>query len=768
MIRIGPKTRSRAPARHVEEQARPSLIGFSRREVERRATSFESGPGLEWSPLAMMARRPARLITIGRMLEVLPAGEARELVAEADSFADSVFAGHTRKSGEPTINHPRRVALRVCHAYEVRDPALLAAALLHDTIEDTERRSRGRVTHGGLRSRFGQEVADLVEGLTKVSSKKFPREDQRTQSFIKLMIGISEDLRLGIVKPADNSDNMRNQAGFLPHVVTEHSLDTLEIHAPVAEVLGIWGAKTFLEERAARYLCPDVFKVHLAQYRAAAKIGRKAINRFMQAIGGALIDQEIAARVELRHRELSEAYAPLIRQARVEREDFQALLDKNIDFFEELLRRKPLYFNQIAIVVDDLPSCFQVEGLLSSQPDKFQLSSPTPRNFIALPQPNNYRALHFDFIVPGAGEILVTVASRAMDLRNRIGVCALFQERGGKPGWHKADLPLIASIVGQVRGRARTQDIRWEVFRGATRIKVRTPRMVELELTAGSTALDFAFKLEDEKGVKAGTYYAGAWVNGRKVTDHTAALPDGAVVEIKINRSARPRSAWLLWANSETAGKIREYLGGLSEREQRRLGREDLDLFASRYFVDWQVCTQVTFFAEFISHLTSNYGIEVSGAEELDLVVGRGDISPHVVGEAFNEFYKDRIRSRKQEGQFRWFSIEISILKNRPGLFDKLTPLLAKHGMSWDRGEVDSDHKAGTSTIHMLFPCFSRIQMAQLPNIMTEFLAEIGKGELGGEVTWTHEWREGEDITLVRSKTARRAAAILERTEIPT
>src|SRR6516225_11047827 len=468
-----------------------------------------------------------------------------ELVTHAFRFAAAAHEGQQRRSGEPFITHPVGVA-RIC--VELRlDEQTIAAALLHDVVEDTE------IDIETIRDEFGAEIAALVDGVTKLTRVQFQtREQAEAENYRKMVVAMAEDVRVILIKLADRLHNLRTIEYLGKQKQVQKARETLEVYAPLAHRLGIHALKWELEDLAFQTLHP----------RKYAEIKTMVAERRADREG------HVAEAADVLLRELQKVDIPVDISGRAKH--FYSIYDK--------MARKGREFNEIydltamRVIVErsgdeGTRDCYGALGLIHS------LWKPMPgrfKDFIAMPKLNGYRALHTTVIGPQGRPLEIQVRTREMHATAEFGVAAHWLYKRGKS---EKDAEWVA-WVKQMMDEGTTDEADPREFMKAFRtdlfdeeVHVFTPKGQVKTLPAGATPIDFAYAVHTDVGHRT----VGAKVNGRIVPLHYR-LRSGDRVEILTGKSAArgPSRDWMsIAASSKARNRIRQFFS----REQK----EDLE-----------------------------------------------------------------------------------------------------------------------------------------------------------------------------------------------
>ncbi|HMT63791.1 MAG TPA: bifunctional (p)ppGpp synthetase/guanosine-3',5'-bis(diphosphate) 3'-pyrophosphohydrolase [Ottowia sp.] len=468
-----------------------------------------------------------------------------ERVRQSYRYADTAHLGQMRHSGEPYITHPIAVAAQV--AEWKLDASALMAALLHDTLEDCG------VTKADLVERFGPQVAELVDGLTKLDKIQFnTREEGQAESFRKMLLAMARDVRVILVKIADRLHNMRTMGDMPRSKWGRIATETLEIYAPIAHRLGLNQSYRELQDLSFRHLKPWRYSV-LAKALARARQRRgDLIQKVQQELQSALAGAGLNARIVGREKTLYSLY----RKMDGKRQSFAQVND--------------LY--GVRIILPRVLDCYTGLGVLH------QMYKPVPgrfKDYIAIPKVNGYQSLHTTLVGPASVNIEFQLRTEPMDLVAEAGVAAHWLYKAGLAG-NRPDgelgtqwLQSLLDIQNETRDAAEFWDhIKVDLFPDS--VYVFTPRGQIMALPQGATTVDFAYAIHSN----VGDHTVAAKVNNEQVPLR-AELRNGDVVEIITAPVSRPNPAWLGFVRTGRArSRIRSHLKSLAQDESRVLGEK--------------------------------------------------------------------------------------------------------------------------------------------------------------------------------------------------
>eukprot|EP00292_Cryptomonas_paramecium_P006813 CAMPEP_0113670904 /NCGR_PEP_ID=MMETSP0038_2-20120614/5405_1 /TAXON_ID=2898 /ORGANISM="Cryptomonas paramecium" /LENGTH=476 /DNA_ID=CAMNT_0000586991 /DNA_START=293 /DNA_END=1720 /DNA_ORIENTATION=- /assembly_acc=CAM_ASM_000170 len=408
-------------------------------------------------------------------------------ISKAYYFAEKMHAGQFRKSGEPYLVHPLGVASIIA---DMRlDTACIVTGLLHDTVEDTN------TSLEQIDTEFGSEVAQLVDGVTKIGRIQFTsKQERQAENFRKMIKAMARDIRVILVKLADRMHNVRTLGFVSARKQKEVARETLEIYAPLAHRLGIFWVKNELEDSSLRYLEPDIYE-QLAQSMAKKTAEQR----------GFMVDVVRELRRGLQ--DAGVAGAEVAAQARSVCSVYQTLQARGVGF--DQLRD----FMAFLVLVDDVAQCYQVLGVVHA------VWKPVPgrfKDYIALPKPNKYQSLHSTVIGPGGQRVEVQIRTREMHKVAEEGIAAHWTYKGGGSGVAEAQrfhwLRQLVEAVQQVKDPGEfMHSVREDLFE--LEVYAFSPRGDLYALPKGACVVDFAYRVHTEVGNKC----SGARVNGRMV-----------------------------------------------------------------------------------------------------------------------------------------------------------------------------------------------------------------------------------------------------------
>ena len=472
-----------------------------------------------------------------------------ERVREAYEFGAERHEGQTRISGEPYITHP--VAVADILADLKLDADTLVAAILHDVIEDTP------TAKAEIASMFGQVVAELVDGVSKLDQIQFKnRQEAQAESFRKMLLAMVRDIRVIMVKLADRMHNMRT-LGVMPPVKRRRiARETLDIYAPIAERLGLYAVKLELEDLGFRALYPYRYKVLERELKRARGNQKEFLAKIAETFKAALKKADIKAGVEGREKHLYSIYKKM--------QNKHISLNEMVDVYG------------FRIIVDSADTCYRVLGLVHSvyrpMPGRF-------KDYIAIPRVNGYQSLHTTLFGPNGVPIEVQIRSENMHRVAESGIAAHWKYKSGGDTFggveHDRAREWLASLVQIQEGGSSEEfleSVKVDLF--PDKVYVFTPKGKILRLPSGATCVDFAYAIHTDVGNRC----VAAKVDRRLVPLRTP-LRNGQTVEIITAKGATPNPSWssfLVTAKARAA--IRQYLKNLKRGEAIELGKRLLGL----------------------------------------------------------------------------------------------------------------------------------------------------------------------------------------------
>ncbi len=530
---------------------------------------------------------------IARHREYLPSADF-DLIRRAYALAAVAHEGQRRQSGQPYLDHPIEVALILLDLS--LDTESIAAALLHDVVEDTG------VPIEVIERFFGKQVANLVDGVTKLSGyENKSKEEVQAGTYRKLIIASADDPRVVLIKLADRLHNMRTIHATPPHKQQRVARETLDIYAPLAHRLGMWQMKSELEDLAFKTLQPDRYK-EIAQGLAMRKEARdRIVQRVIAQLKEALVREGIKAEVTGRSKHIYSIWRKMERKG--------VPLER---IYDQLAVR---------IIVDDpnneVGECYRALGVVHSKMNWTPVTQEFD-DYIAAPKESSYRSIHTTVILPEGVHCEVQIRSRKMHEEAEHGIAAHWRYKEGFNTRSDKDYEnKIRWLRELITWRNETTDSEFvDMLRAEfeERVFVFTPKGKIIDLPEGSTPIDFAYRIHSEVGHNC----IGAKVNDRMV-QLTYELRNGEIVEILTSKTPRgPSRDWLRIVKTPSAkNHIKRYFRRLEREENIAAGREMLEKELRRVGL-----THVSF--EKLVELTSP---SVRSVEDLFYQIGVDDIN---------------------------------------------------------------------------------------------------------------------------------------------
>ena len=472
--------------------------------------------------------------------EYLPKEEI-DLVKRAHKIAEKAHSGQFRKSGEPYISHPLSVALILA---ELKlDYFCIVAAILHDCIEDTS------VTKDDVSDQFGEQVAHIVEGVSKLTNLEFTSSTQKqAQNFQKLILAMSKDMRVMIIKLADRLHNMRTIDSMSEEKKIHKAKETSELHVPIAKRLGLHSIGVELDDICFQILHPRKHLVIKRKIKKQYGNQKKTINLIKSEIENRLKFEQINATVDGRQKEPSSIYNKM----KIKSRKFSEVLD----------------MHAFRVIVENTNACYQALGHIHS------LYKPIPlkfKDYISAPKPNGYQSLHTVLFGPRNMFVEVQIRSQEMDFIAEYGIAAHWHYKNTDEPSQKLAKNWIGSLLDIQQNTDSSVDFlestKSDLF--SDEVFVFTPAGKIIQLPLRSTVLDFAYAVHTNIGKKA----QKATINGNEAELSTP-LKSGQTVEILTGRFVKPKPGWLDFVvTSKAKTAIKAHLKDNSKVELARLGK---------------------------------------------------------------------------------------------------------------------------------------------------------------------------------------------------
>src|ERR1700680_2199451 len=516
-----------------------------------------------------------------------------ELIRKAYEFSQRYHSGQQRASGEPYLVHPLEVALVL--AEMKMDAVSVAAGLLHDSVEDTS------ITIVDIRKEFGEQVAHIVEGVTKISQIDFAtREEQQAENLRKMMLAMVDDIRVVLIKLADRLHNMRTLEHLPPERQQKIAKETLEIYGPIAHRLGMGKIRGELEDLGFRYLDPLTHQQVHDAVEARRKQGEQFLAKVEQTLRDKLKEAAITARVENRIKRLFSIHKKLVRQ--------KISVDQVYDLYA------------MRVITKSLQDCYAVLGIVHN------VWRPVPgriKDFIAMPRPNFYQSLHTSVITEEGTSFEIQIRTEEMHRMAEEGIAAHWKYKDGAVS--ARDEQRLGGLRQGVEGQGDVSDpneflstLKIDLY--PEEVYTFTPKGRVVVLPRDSTPLDFAYSIHTEVGHTC----VGAKINGRMVPLRHK-LHSGDIVEILTQTGHTPSRDWLSVVKSSRArNKINEWLNLHQRARAIEIGRKLIEKEARKYRVALKEIKD-----EVLRKIASDYGL--GQIDDLMAGIGYGKYSARQV-----------------------------------------------------------------------------------------------------------------------------------------
>jgi guanosine-3',5'-bis(diphosphate) 3'-pyrophosphohydrolase len=530
----------------------------------------------------------------------------RAAVTRAFDFACDRHADQLRRSGDEFITHPVGVA-QICAGMRL-DTETLCAALLHDTVEDTS------ASLEDVRAEFGEEIAQLVDGVTKLTGMTFESRDERqAENYRKMMVAMATDVRVILIKLADRLHNMRTLGALPKQKQTAKSRETLEIYAPLAHRLGIHAIKWELEDLAFATLHPRKYK-EIKQLVAQQRDEREVyVNEAGRFLGGELKAVGIEAEISGRAKHFYSIYTKMTKKGR----EFNEIFD----------------LTAMRVIVGSVKDCYGAIGVIHS------LWKPLPgrfKDFVAMPKANMYQALHTTVIGPEGKPLEIQIRTGEMHSLAEYGIAAhVAYKEGGAEDPKREKMTWLRQLVeaeGEQDPAEFLESLKVDLFEDE--VFVFTPKGEVKNLSAGSTPLDFAYAVHTDVGHRC----VGAKVNGSIVPLHYQ-LRSGDIVEVLTAKQNRgPSRDWLkLVRTSRARNKIRAFFREERREDAEQKGRDALEEALRKRGLPMQKLAMSPLLAQVIREMGFRK------ATEFYIALGQGKVSTKAVA--------NKLMQRLKEGE---------------------------------------------------------------------------------------------------------------------
>lgn len=551
------------------------------------------------------------MITIEKLIDKIKSVNPdanTELVEKAYEYAKEMHGDQKRESGEPYISHPLEVAYILADMQ--LDSEAIAAGLLHDVIEDT------KSDYSEVAARFGDNVAMLVEGVTKLDKIQFTnKEEQQIESLRKMFLAMAKDIRVILIKLADRLHNMRTLKNVSPEKQRLKARETLEVYAPLAHRLGISTIKSELEDLALRHLDS------VAYYEIAESIKKKKSEReqyisdIIKTISEKLREMNIEFQISGRAKSIYSIFRKMYAQ------------NKSIDEIYDLFA--------VRVIVNTINECYAVLGMVH------ELYMPMPgrfKDYIAMPKPNMYQSLHTTVIGPEGQPCEIQIRTFEMHQTAEKGIAAHWKYKEGITGNRETATDSKLAWIRQLLEIQKDLDNAEEFMRSlkidlfADEVFVFTPRGDVINLPAGATPIDFAFAIHSAVGNKM----MGAKVNS-KIVPLDYKLQTGDIVEVLTSSSVHgPSRDWLnICKTSQARSKINHWFKKERRTENIEAGKEMIEHEAKRLSLNMTSL----FKKEYLDQALKRYGF--ASADDMYAAVGYGTMPAHKFISRLREYNKE-------------------------------------------------------------------------------------------------------------------------------
>ena len=537
-------------------------------------------------------------------IKIYNARTNEELVRKAYSFAKGAHEGQFRRSGEPYFSHPFNVAIIIAGLY--LDDESICAALLHDIVEDTA------YTDKDIKTEFGDEIAGIVDGVTKLGKIDFQsKEEEQIENLRKMFMAMAKDIRVILIKLADRLHNMRTLKSMLPDKRLEISRETMEIYAPIAHRLGIYNFKWELEDLSLYYLDPIGYK----EISSGIALKRDKRIKVVEAIKEQLVEKlseiGIQVHIEGRPKHFYSIYKKMYTQ--------NITLDEMYDLFA------------LRIIVGNVTECYTVLGYVH------ELYNPIPgrfKDYISTPKQNMYQSLHTTLISKAGVPFEIQIRTWDMHKTAEYGIAAHWRYKEGNANLRQNEdkFQWVRQLLETEKDFSDPQEyisnIKIDLF--SDEVFVFTPKGDVYSLPRASTPIDFAFMVHSAVGWRM----IGAKVNGRIVTiDHP--LNNGDIVEIITSASSiGPHQDWLKIARtSQARNKINHWFKKEKREENIVRGRELLEKEAKKFEMSLK---QLLENSELINFILRKFSF--SKIEDFFAIIGYGGLSTEKISRRISDF----------------------------------------------------------------------------------------------------------------------------------
>ena len=537
-------------------------------------------------------------------------------VIKAYELAKSAHAGVFRKSGEPYIIHPIAVA-NILADLEL-DMEVIAAGLLHDVVEDTP------YTYEDIKELFGKDIADLVDGVTKLGKIKYQtKEESQAENLRKMFLAMAKDIRVILIKLADRLHNMRTLK-YMPEEKAKYKAkETLEIYGGIAHRIGISKIKWELEDLALKYIDPEGYRELAEKITMKRSQRQEYIDKIVRLLQDKFKEVDIDCEVSGRPKHFYSIYKKMKKKHKT---------------FEEIYD-----LTAVRIIVNTVKDCYAVLGMVHTMwipmPGRF-------KDYIAMPKPNLYQSLHTTVIGPDGEPVEIQIRTHEMHEIAENGIAAHWKYKEGITGSHDAKMEQKLKWLRQMMEWEKdVQDphefldaLKDDVFN--SQVYVFTPKGDVIELPAGSTPIDFAYRVHTNVGNKC----TGAKING-KIVPINYKLQNGEIVEVITSaNSPGPSRDWLSIVQTPTArNRIRQWFKKERREENVERGTDILEKEFKRYNIPYKNAS----IQKFLTQVAKKFN--QPSLEDLIATIGYGGIATSQVMPKVRDFYNKEVNRQEKE-----------------------------------------------------------------------------------------------------------------------
>ena len=537
-----------------------------------------------------------------------------EMITRAYYLAKDSHREQLRKSGEPYIIHPLNVAIILAELE--MDKETIAAGLLHDVVEDTD------TTLDDIRAEFGEEVAELVDGVTKLTRVKYTSDkvEMQAENLRKMFLAMAKDIRVVIIKLADRLHNMRTIRYMSREKQIEKARETMEIYAPISQRLGISKIKTELDDLALKYLEPEVYASLVDQVNARKESREQFINEMVSDVKKLMDRAGIECEVEGRVKHFFSIYKKMINQ------------DKTVDQIYDLFA--------IRIIVENVKDCYAALGIIHEEykpiPGRF-------KDYIAMPKPNMYQSLHTTLISKSGQPFEIQIRTYEMHRTAEYGIAAHWKYKEGKDvndntikQSEEEKLAWLRQILDWQQDMSDNREflssLKSDLDLFSDNVFCFTPEGDVKNLPAGSTPIDFAYSIHSAVGNKM----VGARVNDR-IVNIDYKLQNGDRVEIITSQNSKgPSMDWLnIVKSTQAKTKINQWFKAALKEDNIAKGKE----LVEKYLKEKKITEPGMFAAEYIEPVLTKYSCK--DWDGVLAAIGHGGLKEgQVINRLFEEFKK--------------------------------------------------------------------------------------------------------------------------------